>query len=363
MHDEDQVLPALLREMDDSEFHHQFEMNASAEHSSTVKMLHFLNDLERRKSYLDLGYSSVFDYCVRKVKYSSSQAGRRIQAARCCRRYPEAWGYLREREVCIMTLAMIEPVVTDDNKDEIFQRVRGASRREVERLLSEYRPAAALRDRIRYVQVPLPQPGDLNRALSERHCARSIPEQYRDRTPTEEKVFVQFLADEEFLQLFEEIRDLMGGSAFESFVDVIKPVLKEYRDGFLPYDGRAVKEFFETLKGQVNPDLIFTHWQGDAHQDHRLLSELTWNTFRNHLILEYEIPKYDGDLGRPNLFVPLDAPLQEQKVDYLMEAFASQRAKPWFDRSTFLGLMRIRGMEANSPSGYAEAFYARKVVV
>ena len=140
-------------------------------------------------------------------------------------------------------------------------------------------------------------------------------------------------------------------------------VLKDYRDGFLPYSGGEVKDFFEELKSQVNPDVIFTHWQGDAHQDHRLVSELTWNTFRNHLILEYEIPKYDGDIGRPNLFLPLEAPLCERKIDYLFEAFESQRAKRWFDRATFLGLMRIRGMEANSPSGYAEAFHTRKVVL
>lgn len=140
-------------------------------------------------------------------------------------------------------------------------------------------------------------------------------------------------------------------------------VLKDFRDGFLPYSGAKVKEFFEEMKGQVNPDLIFTHWHGDAHQDHRLLSELTWNTFRNHLILEYEIPKYDGDIGRPNLFVPLAAPLYENKVDYLIEAFASQRTKKWFERETFLGLMRLRGMESNSPSGYAEAFHAKKVVI
>ena len=140
-------------------------------------------------------------------------------------------------------------------------------------------------------------------------------------------------------------------------------VLREFRDGFLPYGACEVKEFFEEMKGQVNPDLIFTHWQGDAHQDHRLLSDLTWNTFRNHLILEYEVPKYDGDMGRPNLFVPLDAPLYENKVNYLFEAFVSQRAKPWFDRETFLGLMRIRGMECNAPSGYAEAFHCRKVVL
>jgi LmbE family N-acetylglucosaminyl deacetylase len=140
-------------------------------------------------------------------------------------------------------------------------------------------------------------------------------------------------------------------------------VLKDYRDGFLPCGAQQVKEDFESMKAQINPDLIFTHWQGDAHQDHRLLCELTWNTFRNHFILEYEIPKYDGDMGRPNVFVPLDAPLYENKVDFLLEAFASQRSKHWFERETFLGLMRLRGVECNSPSNYAEAFHCRKVVL
>ena len=102
------------------------------------------------------------------------------------------------------------------------------------------------------------------------------------------------------------------------------------------------------MKSQVDPDLIFTHWRGDAHQDHRLLSELTWNTFRDHLILEYEIPKYDGDLGRPNLFVPLEVPLYDQKVDYLSRRFNPSVPSEWFDRETFLGLMRMRGMESNS---------------
>jgi LmbE family N-acetylglucosaminyl deacetylase len=139
--------------------------------------------------------------------------------------------------------------------------------------------------------------------------------------------------------------------------------LKEYRDGFLPYSGSQIKDFFEELKGRVKPDVIFTQWGGDAHQDHRLLSELTWNTFRDHLILEYEVPKYDGDMGRPNVFVPLEAPLYTQKVDYLFDAFESQHLKRWFDRETFLGLMRIRGMEANAPSGYAEAFHCRKMVL
>jgi LmbE family N-acetylglucosaminyl deacetylase len=140
-------------------------------------------------------------------------------------------------------------------------------------------------------------------------------------------------------------------------------VLKDFRDGFLPYSGDQVKDYFEEMKGRMNPDLIFTHWGGDAHQDHRLISDLTWNTFRNHLILEYEIPKYDGDMGRPNVFVPLAEPLAERKVNCLLETFESQRTKPWFGRELFMGLMRVRGMESNSPSGYAEAFHCRKLVM
>ena len=140
-------------------------------------------------------------------------------------------------------------------------------------------------------------------------------------------------------------------------------VLKQFRDGFLPYSGSEVKEYFEEMKGQVKPDLIFTHWGGDAHQDHRMISELTWNTFRNHLILEYEIPKYDGDMGRPNVFIPLRLATYERKLDYLFEAFDSQKSKPWFAPETFLGLMRLRGMESNACSGYAEAFYSRKILI
>jgi LmbE family N-acetylglucosaminyl deacetylase len=140
-------------------------------------------------------------------------------------------------------------------------------------------------------------------------------------------------------------------------------ILKDFPDRYLPYCGRQVKDFFDELPKRVSPDLIFTHWQGDAHQDHRLLAELTWNTFRNHLILEYEIPKYDGDLGRPNVFVPLDSAQYEAKVSYLQEAFESQSSKRWFDRETFLGLMRIRGMECNASSGYAEAFHCRKLLL
>src|SRR5437867_5981803 len=131
-------------------------------------------------------------------------------------------------------------------------------------------------------------------------------------------------------------------------------IVKDFRDGFFPFHGLEIKDFFEGLK-RVSPDLIFTHNQKDAHQDHRLIAELTWNTFRNHLILEYEIPKYDGDLGQPNVFVPLELDVCENKIRYMMEAFPSQQKKRWFERDTFQSLMRLRGMECNAPSGYAEA--------
>jgi LmbE family N-acetylglucosaminyl deacetylase len=140
------------------------------------------------------------------------------------------------------------------------------------------------------------------------------------------------------------------------------PHLKAFRDGFMPFAGTEVKDSFEELK-TISPDLIFTHNGKDAHQDHRLIAELTWNTFRNHLILEYEIPKYDGDLGQANLFVPLEPETYQRKVRYIMDAFQSQHSKHWFRQETFLALMRLRGMECNAPSGHAEAFYCRKLVL
>lgn len=141
------------------------------------------------------------------------------------------------------------------------------------------------------------------------------------------------------------------------------PLLRDFRDGFLPFMGAEVKEVFESLKQGVSPDLIFTHTRNDAHQDHRLIAELTWNTFRDHLILEYEVPKYDGDMGQPSMFVPLSSELCERKVRYLLETFQSQLCRRWFREDTFKSLMRLRGMECNAPSGYAEAFYCRKLVL
>jgi LmbE family N-acetylglucosaminyl deacetylase len=140
-------------------------------------------------------------------------------------------------------------------------------------------------------------------------------------------------------------------------------IFKTLQDGFMPYVGAEVKAVFEKELKQLSPDLIFTHTRKDAHQDHRLISELTWNTFRDHLILEYEIPKYDGDLGQPSVFVPLEHETYQRKVRHIMDAFQSQHVKRWFQPETFLSLMRLRGMECNAPSGYAEAFYGRKLVL
>ncbi|MBN1559408.1 PIG-L family deacetylase [candidate division KSB1 bacterium] len=137
--------------------------------------------------------------------------------------------------------------------------------------------------------------------------------------------------------------------------------MKEFKDGFFPYDGKEIKLYFEELKSQISPDIIFTHYRDDLHQDHRLVSELTWNTFRNHLVLEYEIPKYDGDMGSPNVFFHVNREQGDQKIELLMTAFASQRSKHWFTEDLFRSMLRIRGMESNSPSTLAEAFYCRKL--
>jgi len=139
-------------------------------------------------------------------------------------------------------------------------------------------------------------------------------------------------------------------------------VVKSFRDGFLPYIGAPVKECFEELKRAFSPDVIFTPSRHDLHQDHRFVCELTWNTFRNHLILEYEIPKYDADLGSPNFFVPLSDSVCRRKVQRLMRHFGTQRDKQWFSEDLFRGLMRLRGVEAASPTSYAEAFYCRKIL-
>jgi LmbE family N-acetylglucosaminyl deacetylase len=138
-------------------------------------------------------------------------------------------------------------------------------------------------------------------------------------------------------------------------------VMKDFEDTLFPYSGRDIKDFFRQCSTSFQPDLIFTHYRHDLHQDHRLLCELTWNAFRNHLILEYEIPKFDGDLGTPNFFVPLGEDVVQEKIAHLCANFPTQLSKPWFSPDTFRGLMRLRGMECNAESGFAEAFYCRKI--
>ena len=139
--------------------------------------------------------------------------------------------------------------------------------------------------------------------------------------------------------------------------------VKNFQGSFFPYRGLAIKTFFEDIKERFAPDLIFTHYRNDLHQDHRIISDFTWNTWRDHLILEYEIPKYDGDLGVPNVFAPLDETTVRNKARILLDSFKTQRTKQWFSEDTFLSLARIRGIECNSPDRYAEAFYCRKAPI
>ena len=139
--------------------------------------------------------------------------------------------------------------------------------------------------------------------------------------------------------------------------------VKGFRDGYLPHEWASIKDAFEATKPIFRPDVILTHHRGDRHQDHNIVAELTWNTFRDHLILEYEIPKYEGDMGTPNLFIPLSDAIAARKLDLLAKHFPSQHAKSWYRASTFEAVMHLRGIECNSPAGLAEAFHATKLVI
>jgi len=154
-----------------------------------------------------------------------------------------------------------------------------------------------------------------------------------------------------------------SASEFLSGAASAKIEVMSFKDGFFPEQGEAIKSWFEVLKSRINPDLILTHYRDDAHQDHRQVCRLTWNTFRDHCILEYEIPKWDGDMGQPNLYVPISAAALQRKIELLISHFGSQRSKQWFDAETFRGLARLRGMEAGAPERYAEAFFARKLAL
>jgi LmbE family N-acetylglucosaminyl deacetylase len=160
-------------------------------------------------------------------------------------------------------------------------------------------------------------------------------------------------------------RESEARSSAAAYLEGVKSdvTLHQFRESYFPFCGAEIKDAFEQLKAAVKPDVIFSHRAEDMHQDHRVVAELTWNTFRNHLVLQYEIPKYEGDLGTPNVFVPLERATAERKVELLLGHFPSQAHRTWFHPDTFQGLMALRGIECNAPERRAEAFYARKLTI
>jgi LmbE family N-acetylglucosaminyl deacetylase len=156
---------------------------------------------------------------------------------------------------------------------------------------------------------------------------------------------------------------LVSSTKFLGSVKKKKVTIRNFKESFFPYIGEEIKYFFEKLKKLISPDIIFTHYRYDLHQDHRLISELTWNTYRDHFILEYEIIKYDGDIGSPNFFVHLNEEISKKKIDFIMDSFQSQKNRDWFTPDAFLSILRIRGIECRAPQKYAEGFYCRKMVL
>ena len=148
----------------------------------------------------------------------------------------------------------------------------------------------------------------------------------------------------------------LDGAASTSFE------IGDFKDSYFPYQGERIKDWIGTIRSNCKPDIVLTHQREDAHQDHREIAQLTWNAFRNHLILEYEIPKWDGDFGQQNFYIPLASGILEKKIELLMKYFETQRSKDWFDPHIFRGLARLRGMECRAPDHYAEAFKVRKIV-
>lgn len=155
----------------------------------------------------------------------------------------------------------------------------------------------------------------------------------------------------------------ISANIFLEHAATINVKINKFRNGFFPYIGAEIKEYFESIKNNISPDIIFTHYREDLHQDHRIISDLTWNTFRNHFILEYEIPKWDGDLGRPNVFMPLNEFVCKNKIANILSVFKTQASKHWFNESLLYSVLRLRGMECVSPTGYAEAYYCKKMAI
>ncbi|HVT09520.1 MAG TPA: PIG-L family deacetylase [Polyangia bacterium] len=160
-----------------------------------------------------------------------------------------------------------------------------------------------------------------------------------------------------------EIEARAGAAAFLEKAADRQVVIHKFRDGYLPFQGAEVKDAFEAAKADFRPDVVLTHHRHDRHQDHRMVAELTWNTYRDHAILEYEIPKYEGDLGTPNLYLPLTEAVARRKIDLVVRSYPSQAGKRWFRPETFEAVLRLRGIECNAPDGFAEAFHATKLVI
>lgn len=211
----------------------------------------------------------------------------------------------------------------------------------------------------------LPLPPSLRRVLCigahcddvEIGCGATLLAIARSRPDIELTIAVFTSEDERAAESTKALQELLGTSVRWQLQ------FGTFRNSYFPAQWSDVKQHMEAIRQQSKPDLIFTHCRDDLHQDHRTLAELTWNAFRDHWVLEYEIPKYDGDLGRPNIFVPLDAELVERKIETLLRCFPSQAAKGWFTADTFRGLMRLRGIECQSPGGFAEAFFSRKLTL
>jgi 5-methylcytosine-specific restriction endonuclease McrA len=227
---------------------------ARSEQQYTVKLLFHLNEIQRRKLHLDLGYSSLWDYCTKELGYSPSGAGRRIAAARCIRRFPLALAMLHSREITLCTLAMIEPILNEENAPTILERVRGASHRAVQKLICEYRPPVALRDQIRPVRVAMAA-RDVDRLMFERECAQSVPEEWRQPMRIEEKLYVQFVADEALVAKFEQAKALLcGRCSGMSFADVLDVLVTEFLDRRSPtarHERREAKKEKEVSTSNV----------------------------------------------------------------------------------------------------------------
>jgi 5-methylcytosine-specific restriction endonuclease McrA len=243
-----ETLPEQLRRASNEELEHGLELATRGERSMFIRALHHLNEMERRERHLDLGYSSLFDYCVRKLKHSPAESGRRIQAARCIRRFPPMEWLLHERELSPSAVSLLEPILTESNYEEVISRVRGKSYRTIEEVVSEYRPAVSFRDRLQPVKVAVQPALNVESALLDRWCEQSSPGAWDARHGTQQKLYVQFLAETEFLDLFEEVRSLLCRDGKEkSFADVVMVALKEYRERHSPAARVARREARNSL--------------------------------------------------------------------------------------------------------------------